>query len=173
MAELVDASDLKSDNRKVVWVRFPPEALSQMNNLRAVTALTIWWCEGTKARKDPRWKTAMLSPVEVINTDPRVIKIFLTFITEDLGLELSKVKGQLQIHEGDNKQELEQFWSKATGVPLSQFNKTIIRPTGNKIAKNRGTFKIRTYNKTLYNNLHKMLNENFDRILIPGNSSDG
>ncbi len=28
MAELVDASDLKSDDRKIVWVRFPLEALS-------------------------------------------------------------------------------------------------------------------------------------------------
>ena len=26
MAELVDASDSKSEDRKVVWVRFPPEA---------------------------------------------------------------------------------------------------------------------------------------------------
>ena len=40
VAELVDASDLKSEDRKVVWVRFPPEALVQYNHTALPATMT-------------------------------------------------------------------------------------------------------------------------------------
>ena len=51
----------------------------------------------------------------------------------------------------------EKFWAIKTGIPISQFNKTIIRPKGNKPNKNKGTFKLRLYDKKLYEKLEDML----------------
>ncbi len=124
---------------------------------RKIKALIIWWCEGTKARRDYRWKNAYLYPIEVINTNPKIIKIFLDFLREDMNVPHEKIKGQLQIHEGDNKKSFEKFWSNYLDLPVEQFNKTIIRKKGNKIGKTRGTFKLRVYNKKLFERLYGML----------------
>ncbi len=126
---------------------------------RKLKALIIWWCEGTKARRDYRWKNAYLYPIEVINTNPKIIKIFLDFLKEDMKVVSEKVKGQLQIHEGDNKTEIEKYWSEYLNLPIKQFNKTIIRKRGNKVGKTRGTFKLRVYNKKLFNKLQTMLDK--------------
>lgn len=124
---------------------------------RKVKALIIWWCEGTKARRDYRWKNAYLYPIEVINTNPKIIKIFLDFLREDMKVAPEKIKGQLQIHEGDHKSNIEKYWSELLNLPLNQFNKTIIRKKGNKVGKNKGTFKLRVYNKKLFEKLQNML----------------
>ena len=135
-----------------------------MGARRQTVALTIWWCEGTKPRRDKRWKNSFLYPVEVINSDPKLIKIFVDFLLRDIGVPLSKLRGQIQVHEGDDKNSIEKLWSKATEIPISQFNKTIIRPKGNKPGKNKGTFKLRTYSKPLYEKLQALLDEEIKEI---------
>ncbi len=120
-------------------------------------ALTIWWCEGAKLRKDKRWKNSFIYQVEVTNTDSRIIKIFLSYLREKHSVSLSRIKGQLQIHKGDNQKELEDYWSRELGLPLEQFNKTIIRLKGNKPNKTKGTFKLRLYDKNIFNLLQNDL----------------
>lgn len=115
--------------------------------LRAIVGLVLWWTEGTKKRRDLRRKNQWIYQVEITNTDPSIITIFLDFIRSDVGVKESKLKVQLQIHEGDNKNELEQYWSNITKIPLNRFQKTIIRPAGNKPGKTSGTCKIRYNSK--------------------------
>ena len=126
---------------------------------RKTIALTIWWCEGTKPRKDKRWKNAWICPIEVINTDYRIIKIFRDYLVRDLRIPLKQIRGQIQIHEGDNQKDIEKYWTKAVNIPISQLNKTIIRKKGNKPGKNKGTFKLRIYNKALYIKLQALLDK--------------
>ncbi|HSX48938.1 MAG TPA: hypothetical protein VLE44_01635 [Candidatus Saccharimonadales bacterium] len=125
--------------------------------IRDAVALTIWWCEGAKLRKDKRWKNSFLYQIEVTNTDSRIIKIFLKYLREKHLVPLSRIKGQLQIHKGDNKDDLENYWSKELGLPLDQFNKTIVRLKGKKPDKTKGTFKLRFYNKNIFLLLQKDL----------------
>jgi hypothetical protein len=128
-----------------------------MLSKRRTIALTLWWCEGTKIRRDYRWKNAYLYPIEITNTDPRIIKIFADFLREDLHVQNHKLRGQIQIHDGDNKNRIENFWSKTLDIPKSQFNKTIIRPKGNRFKNLYGTFKLRTYNKNTFQKLQLLL----------------
>lgn len=121
--------------------------------------LTIWWTEGTKARIDKRWKNTFNYSVEVTNTDDEIIKMFLKYLRERLDVRNEKIRLQLQIHEGDNQEDLEKFWEMETGIPRSQFNKTIVRPTGNKIGKSKGTCKLRVYDKKLHLRLIDMLED--------------
>jgi hypothetical protein len=127
-----------------------------MNN-RETIALTIWWCEGTKSRRDYRWKNSFIKPIEVINTDYRIIKIFLDYLINDRKIPRERMKGQIQIHEGDDKNLIEDYWEEKLSLPKSQFNKTIIRPRGKKVGKNYGTFKLRLYDTLLYTKLEQLL----------------
>lgn len=134
---------------------------------RKVIALIIWWCEGTKARPDKRWKESksMLCSVEVTNTDWKIIKIFADFLREDVGIENKVLRGQVQIHEGDDQETLEMYWSKSIGIPRAQFDKTIVRPAGKKPGKSKGTFKLRLYNKKVFLRLQAMLDDELRSII--------
>lgn len=125
---------------------------------REITGIILWWAEGTKSRRDRRWKNARTYPIEVTNTDSEIIKIFLDFIRSDIKFDESRIHLQIQIHQGDNQAELEKYWSKLTKIPMDRFNKTIVRPVGNKVGKSKGTCKVRFADKKTYLVLEEMLN---------------
>ena len=127
--------------------------------LRQVVGAIIWWTEGTKSYKDKRWSNVWISNVDVTNTNPQIIKAFLEFIRKDIKIDESRLKLQLQIHEGDDKSKLEKYWSKETGIPLERFTKTIIRPVGKKIGKSNGTCKVRYSDKATYGKIDKITKE--------------
>ncbi len=124
---------------------------------REIIGLILWWAEGTKSRRDTRWKNAMTYPIELTNTNPRMIKLFLEFLRYDIRILNEKLRFQIQIHENDSKEELEKYWLRITEIPRSQMNKTIVRPIGNKIGKTKGTCKIRFVDKATYKKLEEML----------------
>ena len=128
-----------------------------MNKKLQTVAVIIWLCEGTKVRKDKRWKNAYSYAIEVTNTNPIIIRIFIDFLRKNLQAPDDKLRGQVQIHKGDNQKEIEAFWSKITNIPMAQFNKTIIREKGNKPGKTRGTFKVRVYDKAIFEKLQNLL----------------
>lgn len=134
-----------------------------MNRLE-VLGLALWWAEGSKSRRDQRWKNAVSYPIEITNTDERIIKIFLEFMIREIGIRRDRFKLQLQIHEGDDKEALENYWSKMTGISRSNFQKTIIRPTGKKVGKSKGTCKVRFSDKMVYNILERKLNSLLESI---------
>ena len=124
-----------------------------MNENLKIIGSILWWAEGSKSIKDKRWKNAVSYPIEITNTDPEIIKIFIQYITEIVGIPKDRLKVQLQIHANDNQSELEEYWSEVTGINLANFNKTIIRPIGNKPCKRNGTCKIRCYSKEFYDKI--------------------
>lgn len=129
------------------------------HNLKQIIGIIIWWTEGTKAYRDKRWKNGWIYPVDVTNTNPEIIRIFLEFFRKDIGINESRLKLQLQIHEGDDKETLENYWSKITNIPRVRFTKTIIRPKGKKAGKTNGTCKIRYSDKNTYIKLSNLLKD--------------
>ncbi len=103
-------------------------------------------------------------PIEVTNTNPQIIRTFLLFLRTIVKTPEERLSVQLQIHLGDDQSELEDYWSKVTNIPLSRFNKTIVRPTGKKIGKSLGTCKVRFADKSTYLILEKMLIEELSKI---------
>lgn len=123
---------------------------------RQIIGIIIWWTEGTKTYQDKRWKS-WIYPVDVTNTNPKIIKLFLDFLRYDIKIDESRLKLQLQIHQGDDQELIESFWSKITKIPKDRFTKTIIRPKGNKIGKSMGTCKVRYSDKSTYLKLEDLL----------------
>lgn len=131
---------------------------------RQIVGSVLWWAEGTKPRRDYRWKNAMLYTVEFTNTNSEMVKIFLEFLRKDIGVVESRLRAQIQIHEGDDQEKLERFWSKATRISLSNFNKTIVRPTGHKVGKSSGTCKIRYSDKPTHLKIQSILDQALSEI---------
>lgn len=125
--------------------------------LRQIIGTILWWTEGTKAYRDKRRENGWIYPVDLTNTDPEIIRIFLEFLRKDIGINESRLKLQLQIHQGDNQRILELYWSRITKIPKNRFTKTIVRPTGRKVGKTKGTCKVRYSDKNTYQKLNNLL----------------
>ncbi|MDP3991681.1 MAG: hypothetical protein Q8P66_02165 [Candidatus Colwellbacteria bacterium] len=85
--------------------------------------------------------------------------MFLDFLRNDIRIDEPRLKLQLQIHEGDDKEYIENYWSEVTRIPKNRFTKTIVRPQGNKVGKSMGTCKIRYSDKATYLKLSSRLEE--------------
>ena len=130
-----------------------------MQSSKDLIALTIWWCEGTKIRKDRRGKSTYYYSIEVTNSDPRMIKLFVDFLVTRIGIPKQLLKGQLHIHIGNDIEYFERYWSREIGIPLTQFNKTMVKKKGQREKRNKGTFKLRAYGKKYFLKLQKLVEE--------------
>ena len=135
-------------------------------DVRKIVGSIIWWTEGTKSRKDKRWRNTWSYTIDVTNTNEEIIKLFLDFLRYDIGIDENRLKAQIQIHEGDSKEDLEKYWSNVTQIPIQRFTKTIIRPQGNKLGKTKGTCKVRYCDKSVYRKIEEVLNEVKNRAVV-------
>ena len=89
--------------------------------------LGLYWGEGTKSDA---------SSVRLGNTDPKLIKTFLSFLKTLFGVDAKDCRFGLQIFSDINPETAVTFWSGELGVNPSQFQKVVItRPRG------RGTYR--------------------------------
>lgn len=118
--------------------------------------LLIFQCEGSK-KADNRI-------VEVVNSDPKIILLFLKFL-KSRGVPKKKLRGRVSIHEGQNLNKITDFWSHLTKIPKDQFQKPIIKKSGKHFKKGRrgilenGVFVLRTNSKKLHHSLIREADE--------------
>lgn len=84
------------------------------------TAL-LYWCEGTKYPASNK--------IEFSNSDPFLLKLFITLLRKSFSLDESKIRIHLQIHDVHNFNEIKKYWSELLHVSQSQF----IKPTITKL----------------------------------------
>lgn len=102
--------------------------LSKRDLLIALVAL--YWGEGSKKKRE----------LFVVNSDPEMIKFLLKVFRELFKIENDRFilgVGINMIHK-DRDEEVKDYWSKITGIPKSQFRKTIFAKP--KIIKNYKNF---------------------------------
>jgi len=134
--------------------------MSKRVNLKLLGPL-IYWCEGTRSVRQNRGNPVQ---IEFVSSDPLLIKLFLNFLRSVLKTKEDKLRGRIQIHENYNKEKIENYWSKISGIPTSQFQKPIIkrRKISYRFTYNvleYGTFIVRYGSKEKYNELIKMIND--------------
>lgn len=114
-----------------------------------VAGAMIYACEGTKLRRDYRGKNTFIYAVEVTNSTPEVISVFAKFLDKIIAVDKSKLRGQLFIYAEMDEAEIKRFWAKVSGVPVEQFQKTIVfkTKTGKFKPSKYGTFKLRYSSK--------------------------
>lgn len=79
---------------------------SKYSKVFEAMCLTFYWTEGSKYRKS----------VEVTNTDWKMLDMFSIFLLKICNVEPLKIKGRLQIHEGNSVEKAKKFWSKVCNI---------------------------------------------------------
>lgn len=106
----------------------------------------LYWAEGTKS-----------GAVSISNSDPVLIAFIVHWFSEVFSVSPKSFKAWLNIYPQQNDDDLKRFWADLTGIPLSQFGKTFVKPLSKGVKKNNlyyGTIKIRVPKST--NNKHKI-----------------
>ena len=86
--------------------------------------IILYWAEGSKEKE---WRNS--SQVELINSDPFIVKFFLRWLLEVVKIKKNDIYFQIYIHENHKKSllEVKKSWSNITGFELSYFNKVYFK----------------------------------------------
>ncbi len=82
-----------------------------------LAGIMLYWGEGEKQQKS--------SQVRLSNSEPEMIRIFNLFLTKSLKISPDKISTWLLLYPDLVDSVQKNFWSKATGLSLSQFKKSI------------------------------------------------
>lgn len=95
----------------------------------------LYWAEGSKTNH-----------FSVTNSDPHFILFMVRWLKEIFGISPKNLKANLNIYPQQNEEEIKQFWSQLTGIPLENFGKSFVKPPNKGYKKNNlyyGTIRIR------------------------------
>jgi len=81
--------------------------------------LALYWAEGSKRT----WG------FQFINSDADMIAFMIRWVQMFFHIPKERISVRLYIHKPYAHENCETYWSKKTNIPLSQFNKTIYKPT--------------------------------------------
>lgn len=103
----------------------------------------LYWCEGTKYPASNK--------MIFTNSDPSLIKLFLTLLRQAFPIDETKLRIHLQLHTIHDFSEIRTYWSKLLSIPPEKFIKpTITELRGGKHRRTYlGTCSLRYYDFTL------------------------
>jgi len=102
-------------------IKFSPHLLQTCCSL-------LYWAEGGKFAGNR---------LEFTNSDPLMIETFLYYLRKGFNIDESKLRANIHLHEYHNDEIQKDYWHKITKIPMSQFNKSYIKPHTHKtIRKN-------------------------------------
>ena len=88
--------------------------------------IALYWAEGYKGLA---WKS-----VSFTNTDSEMVKLMMRWFRTVCNVDENKFRIRIQCHGMEKVKEAEEYWSKITGIPTSQFIKSYVKisPTSKK-----------------------------------------
>jgi len=102
------------------------EYLNLSKNPFFLICLSLYWAEGNKKTEH----------FQFTNSDPRAIKAIMRWLIKICKIPISEIKFRLYMHKIYADEDCEKFWSELTNIPISNFQKTIFKPTLHKAKKN-------------------------------------
>ena len=82
----------------------------------------VYWAEGAKIKKKGKNST-----VDLANSDPEIIKLFLRFLREICRVSEDKLRVFLYCYINQDIEKIKNFWAKITNISLNQFTKPYIK----------------------------------------------
>ena len=110
-----------------------------------LSGLMLYWAEGDKSKKTEN--------VKFTNSDPAMIIFIMRWLRKICKVPETKFRVCLHIHKLHCRRDMKKYWSGITGIPLSQFYKTQVKPTSLKQRKNKlynGTCAVSICSKDLF-----------------------
>ncbi len=114
--------------------------------------LALYWAEGYKQPIRKNGREVTYHPISLTNSDPNLIKIFLRFLREFCKVPEEKIKIGLRIFKHLNEKEVISFWTKITGIPEKNFQKTYLGISKSSMGK-------RPYNRLPYGIIQIRIND--------------
>lgn len=136
---------LRKNKTIIIQKNAMKELCSINNNPFFLTGIMLYWAEGDKSEDNEL--------VKFSNSDPSMIILMMKWFRGICQVPNERFRIGIHIHELHNKKKIEQYWSQITGIPLTQFHKTQIKPTSlghRKKMLYNGTCSIRISNKDLF-----------------------
>lgn len=131
--------------RSIVFKAAAESILSFTEEQIFLIGLGLYWGEGSKTSR---------GSASFFNSDPRSIQIMMRFYKEIGEVPDLKFRGHIFLHPHLDSSKAEEYWSKISGIPLSQFNKTTMQHNraskGKKDSLPLGTFAITVHDTNLY-----------------------
>lgn len=117
---LQDLNRIRGQQLKRVYEEAKEEARQELEALKYnplfIAGIMLYWGEGTKAARNQ---------VRLANSDPEMIKLFIAFLRDVCRFPSEKIKIALLSYPDIDDASVRRFWSFATGIPVSQFHKTV------------------------------------------------
>ena len=88
-----------------------------------IAGVSLYWAEGFKNKHEHR--------LGFCNSDPKMIKFYINWLREILGVKNDDIVIRLSINQSykNNSKEIEDYWSKVTGIKKGQFTKAFYQKT--------------------------------------------
>lgn len=100
----------------------------------------LYWAEGSKG-----------GAIEVTNSDPVLILFMTHWLADMFKISPTTFRAWLNIYIGQDDRALKRFWSSLTGIPISQFGTSFVKPSSKGVKRNNlyyGTIKVRVPKST-------------------------
>ena len=104
------------------------------NDVYRLMGAALYWAEGSKT-----------GLCQITNSDPHVIAFMVRWIRDMFNINAEVLKAHLNIYPQQEDDQIKFFWSDLTGIPMSRFGKSFIKPLNKGYKKNNlyyGTIKI-------------------------------
>lgn len=120
-------------------------------NINLLCCALLYWAEGSKTE----------GLVSFTNSDPKMIATFLDLFRKSfVGIDESKFRCLIHIHEYHDDKEIKKYWSLITDIPVSQFYRSYLKPhTGHRKKVNyQGTLSLRYRDRRVVQKLKAIYN---------------
>lgn len=115
---MVEANKERWQKLYQLWQKEAVQEFAKLkNNDLFLAGLMLYWGEGEKSSKSPH--------VKLTNSDPEMIRVFYKFLTEIAKIPKEKISAWLLLYPDLVDSVQKNFWSKAVGIPIEKFNKSI------------------------------------------------
>ena len=93
-----------------------------------------------------------------MNSDPQMIRTFLMLFRASFTLDEKKFRVCVHLHEYHKKDEILQFWSEVTHIPLAQFTKPYLKPHTKNVIRNdyKGCMRVSYYDNRILEKIKSM-----------------
>jgi len=96
--------------------------LTEKERQLKIAGIMLYWAEGAKSNlKNRAWM------IDLANSDPEMIKVFLKFLRIICGIDEKKLRAYIYTYADQDIKKLLKYWCKITKIPLKQFTKSYIR----------------------------------------------
>ena len=115
-----ELNKIRGKHLEKLYMQSRQEALEDFEALKYhpafVSGVMLYWGEGDKASRHR---------VSLTNTDPAMIKIFMTFLRDVCGVDERKIKAWLLLYPDIREASCKRYWIKEAGLQNTTFNKSI------------------------------------------------